>query len=127
MLYYINTVSLYIFIYLPLSRFEAIEASISLLMISFLDCSLVLVMLPNKVRLRLIISSFDLTSFCRCLIWLLSLAFDFTTKSYHLDLKNLNSLSNNLLMSSCKLYSILFLNFTILLFSLREKPIYFNY
>ena len=45
-----------------------IEASMSLLTISFLDCNSVLVMLLNKVRVWLIISSFDLSSSCRYLI-----------------------------------------------------------
>ena len=41
------------------------------------------------------------------------MAFRFTTKSSHLDLKDLNSLSSNFLMSSYKLCKISFLNLTI--------------
>ena len=55
-----------------------------------------------KARVWLIISSFDLSFSSRCLIWLLSMASDFITRSSHIDLKNLNSLSNNFLMYSCK-------------------------
>ena len=102
---------------LPQCWFEAIKASVSLLTVSFLDCNSLLVMLLNKARVWLIISSFDLSSSCRCLIWLLSEVFDFTTKSSHPVYKNLVSLPNNFLMSSCKLYKNSLLNLKIWLFS----------
>ena len=50
----------------------------------------------------------NLAHTCHRMIWLMSVAFDFTTKTSHFDFKNLKSLSNNSLMSSCKLCKILF-------------------
>ena len=50
----------------------------------------------------------NLAHTCHRMIWLMRVAFDFTTKTSHFDLKNLKSLSNNSFMSPCKLCKILF-------------------
>ena len=83
----------------------ALVTSFILLTISYFDC--------NAVLVWLVISYFDLSFYCRYLIWLLSVALGLTTKFSHLDLKDLNSLLSKFFMSPYKLFKISFLNLTI--------------